>query len=584
MAQKKKDCSDELTIPIKLIIEGENLLNISRCPECHETYEFNLPMRDKDQWLPLIAEPFFQCDLCGTVNDDTWHISGGESSLTRAKPLEIVTICKECGKTRTKVISQALWNDVSEGIKEPSKAIRGVLLARKVEEFLLATMKDKMVQRLSFEDISNHLDVPRNKIIAIAESLILEGKLAAKLDLSAGKIVFLDAIEEEAPPPVPELIAEEAEVPAEPDRARDLLQEIDEMLTELPPSKEAKEETPPIIAPLVEQGPPSDELGSEIEAEVEVPADLTKYQEITHCVQETCAGSPLIPKKLTLKGDVAQLITQCLRCPNSYKVLLPLSEKDQWLPLLTEGLFQCERCGTLNDDNFTYSQTLRKVKTVTRCKNCGKKYGKVISKIFWEDLVPAAKKLPTPPPPPLEVAPPPPIEADIRPRIYTVPLPPARVETPPTWQVITETLVEERPPVITETLVEERPPVAVTYRKIAYENFFDCKKCGSSQMAVQKIKAEEQQRVKVRAKCADCGKTKQFSLPLSHIQAWLSHLAPSFFRCALCGSSCQIKQTQKSDDTMKVTFYCEKDWLEFQKEIPLPLFQAVMTQIQKAVH
>ncbi|NVM52303.1 MAG: hypothetical protein HWN66_01285 [Candidatus Helarchaeota archaeon] len=492
---RNKYCAGLLTIPVKLISKGRKIVNVARCPICHASYKYDLPLNEKDQWLSLIRQLFSQCDLCRTDNDIQF--------ISRGSKLKGVFRCKYCGKRRVKVISSHLWDD---------------LMWAKVEKPPFAP--PRVVPEIT------------------------------------------------PPPPPPEALPLPAPVveKAPPD--------FELVVEEKPrPSEEAIEEISVVTEPLVEQVPSSNETSIEIKAEVEVPAALTKYKEITKCDRETCAGFSLIPQKLTLKRDEAQLITQCLRCPDSYEVLLKLSEKELWLPLIKKGFFQCDRCGTLNDDNYTYSEKLLKVRTVTRCRNCGKKYVKVISNIFWKDLVPAAKKLPIPPLPPLpKVAPPPLPEEGMRPTVYTIPPPPQKVET---------TFVQQ---ITLESIEEERPPISVTYKKIAYDNYFLCKRCGSSQMAVRKIKAEQPQRVKVGAKCANCGKSKQFSLPFKNIQVWLSYLAPSFFRCAICGSSCQITQTQRSNNTMKVTFYCERDWLEFQKELPLPLFRIVMTQIQKAVH
>lgn len=110
---------------------------------------------------------------------------------------------------------------------------------------------------------------------------------------------------------------------------------------------------------------------------------------------------------------------------------------------------------------------------------------------------------------------------------------------------------------------------------------FICKKCGHPQLAIQKIKSNNLSQVIVNAKCPKCGKSTQFTLDSLKIGDWIELFTPSFFTCGKCGSACTIVKTTAKGNTMQVSLYCEIDWTEIQKEIPVSLFQVVMTQNQK---
>lgn len=113
---KKKKCrakaSGALTVPLKLITKGDKLLDIARCPICHDSYKVVLGMSDRDKWIPLIGKAFFTCDVCGTLNEDGWQVTGSDR-------LKVITTCKSCRKKRAKVISRNLWDDVVSQIKKP---------------------------------------------------------------------------------------------------------------------------------------------------------------------------------------------------------------------------------------------------------------------------------------------------------------------------------------------------------------------------------------------------------------------------------------------------------------------------------
>jgi hypothetical protein len=99
---KRKKCQGQLTVPLKVIVKGDKVVDIARCPKCHESYKFVLPLRDKDVWLDMLGEPFFSCDVCGTLN-----------------PKKILMTCinPKCRKRRAKVVSRAVWNELASFAK-----------------------------------------------------------------------------------------------------------------------------------------------------------------------------------------------------------------------------------------------------------------------------------------------------------------------------------------------------------------------------------------------------------------------------------------------------------------------------------
>ena len=118
---KRKKCSMDLTVPMKLIVKGNSLIDVTRCPRCHETYKRILPMSDKKGWIRLVARPFFQCDVCGTANEDNYHVVGGNYNLWHANRLKTITVCRNCRKKRAKVVSRTLWPEIVGEIKGPAE-------------------------------------------------------------------------------------------------------------------------------------------------------------------------------------------------------------------------------------------------------------------------------------------------------------------------------------------------------------------------------------------------------------------------------------------------------------------------------
>ncbi|HUX99439.1 MAG TPA: zinc ribbon domain-containing protein [Candidatus Deferrimicrobium sp.] len=110
---KRKKCQGQMTVPLKVIVKGDKVVDIARCPKCHESYKFILPLRDKDVWMEMLGEPFFECDVCGTANPKNWQVMGGDYAMRHAERLKILMTCGKCRKRRAKVVSRALWNELA---------------------------------------------------------------------------------------------------------------------------------------------------------------------------------------------------------------------------------------------------------------------------------------------------------------------------------------------------------------------------------------------------------------------------------------------------------------------------------------
>jgi len=118
---KQKKCGTLLTIPLKLVVKEDKLIDVARCSKCHDSYKFILPMNEKDQWLPLVGKAYFQCDECGTANEDNWKFAK-DIMLVNTPLVKTITKCKRCGKERAKIISRSLWEGVAAQIKAPAPA------------------------------------------------------------------------------------------------------------------------------------------------------------------------------------------------------------------------------------------------------------------------------------------------------------------------------------------------------------------------------------------------------------------------------------------------------------------------------
>ena len=59
-----------------------------------------------------------------------------------------------------------------------------------IEKFLLDCGKHKAFTRITFDFVANRLKVPVKKVSQIAEKLVFDGKLPAKLDIVTGTLIF----------------------------------------------------------------------------------------------------------------------------------------------------------------------------------------------------------------------------------------------------------------------------------------------------------------------------------------------------------------------------------------------------------
>ncbi|MFX1298832.1 MAG: hypothetical protein ACFFD2_28735, partial [Promethearchaeota archaeon] len=110
----QRNCGEIFTVPIKLIIKGNKLIDVTRCPNCHRSYKIVLPMTDKNQWFPIIEQLLFKCYKCGET-----HIEDYDLHRPLSKRLKFVFRCRKCRKKIAKVISRTLWNDLVELSLEP---------------------------------------------------------------------------------------------------------------------------------------------------------------------------------------------------------------------------------------------------------------------------------------------------------------------------------------------------------------------------------------------------------------------------------------------------------------------------------
>ena len=119
---KRKKCGDKPTVPLKLVVKGDKVIDVARCPTCHEGYKILLPLKDKSQWIPLM-KPLFSCDVCGTAIEN-WQVIGGDYMLYHAELLKIIMQCKskKCGIRRAKIVSRVLWPDLMALMKKPPEA------------------------------------------------------------------------------------------------------------------------------------------------------------------------------------------------------------------------------------------------------------------------------------------------------------------------------------------------------------------------------------------------------------------------------------------------------------------------------
>jgi hypothetical protein len=112
----KKKCGMKLTIPVKIISGRKNdIIYVSRCPNCHKLYKTFYDIRDIDTLVKLITPIFTCCDLCGTDNSDSWDFYekkyAGHSDRRR-----IIIYCGNCGLTRVKVASDEIFDRLTAAL------------------------------------------------------------------------------------------------------------------------------------------------------------------------------------------------------------------------------------------------------------------------------------------------------------------------------------------------------------------------------------------------------------------------------------------------------------------------------------
>jgi hypothetical protein len=114
----KKKCKSTPTIPQKVLLREEGVIDAHRCPKCHLTYKSLLPLDDIKLWMPLIETSIFKCEYCGTSNKPSnWETI----SEVDDPEVKIQTNCKRCGKKQVKVISKMIWDHVQKVLKAKPK-------------------------------------------------------------------------------------------------------------------------------------------------------------------------------------------------------------------------------------------------------------------------------------------------------------------------------------------------------------------------------------------------------------------------------------------------------------------------------
>ncbi|HUX98586.1 MAG TPA: PCI domain-containing protein, partial [Candidatus Deferrimicrobium sp.] len=86
-----------------------------------------------------------------------------------------------------------------------------------IEKFLLDAAKHKTFTRINFDFVANRLKVPSKKVEEIAENLVFDGKLPARIDVVSGTIIFAeDPKQVEASQPVVDIKAPSIPPPPKP--------------------------------------------------------------------------------------------------------------------------------------------------------------------------------------------------------------------------------------------------------------------------------------------------------------------------------------------------------------------------------
>lgn len=93
---------------------------------------------------------------------------------------------------------EMLGNSLKELI---NKKITAQIGLPAIEKFLLDAAQRKAFTRITYDFVAKRLNVPANKVGEIAENLIFDGKLSAKIDVVSGTIIFSDEMQSILPPP-----------------------------------------------------------------------------------------------------------------------------------------------------------------------------------------------------------------------------------------------------------------------------------------------------------------------------------------------------------------------------------------------
>lgn len=108
---QRKKCGGEITIPMKLVEKGSDIINVARCPNCHKEYKFYVRLNQENELIDFLKDTVYKCDACGADNSGDWA-EGETWEMNRRK---IVVRCKSCGRKRAKEIEEKFLKKVEKG-------------------------------------------------------------------------------------------------------------------------------------------------------------------------------------------------------------------------------------------------------------------------------------------------------------------------------------------------------------------------------------------------------------------------------------------------------------------------------------
>ena len=107
-------CNGQITIPIKLVSKGPDIVDVAVCPSCHKKYKIFFNPNLEDEFAELFKDTLYYCDQCGTDNYGN-YVEGETWEYDRRK---IVVRCKGCCKKRAKEVTERILKKI-EAQRQP---------------------------------------------------------------------------------------------------------------------------------------------------------------------------------------------------------------------------------------------------------------------------------------------------------------------------------------------------------------------------------------------------------------------------------------------------------------------------------